>query len=57
MAAHSLSEVPVTQIIGGLACAVAYEIEKNLMVPIVVHVPGNTLLFVIAFGTRTVCMP
>ncbi len=56
-AAHSFSGVPVTQIIGGLAFAVAYEIEKNLMVPIVVHVLGNTVLFVIALGARAVCMP
>ncbi len=56
-AAHSFSEVPVTQIIGGLAFAVAYEIEKNLIVPIVVHVLGNTALFVITLAAGAVCMP
>lgn len=38
VAAHSFSEDPVTRIIEGLTFAVAYEIEKNLMAPIVVHV-------------------
>ena len=56
-AAHSFSEVPVIQIIGGLVFAVSYEIEKNLMVPIVVHTFGNTALFVIEIGIRAVCMP
>ncbi|MCJ7682889.1 MAG: CPBP family intramembrane metalloprotease, partial [Desulfobacteraceae bacterium] len=30
--------VPVTQIVGGLLFAVAYEVEKNLIVPITIHV-------------------
>ncbi|MDD3080705.1 MAG: hypothetical protein PHW17_00595 [Desulfobacterales bacterium] len=55
-AAHLFSEVPVARIIGGLVFAVSYEIEKNPMVPIVVHAFGNTALFVIEHGAGAVCM-
>jgi membrane protease YdiL (CAAX protease family) len=37
--------VPITQIVGGLVFAVAYEIEKTLLVPIAVHVLGNLAIF------------
>lgn len=37
--------VPVTQIVGGLAFAAAYEIEKTLIVPITIHVLGNLAIF------------
>jgi len=37
--------VPITQIVGGLVFAVAYEIEKNLLVPITIHVLGNLAIF------------
>jgi membrane protease YdiL (CAAX protease family) len=37
--------VPVTQMVGGVVFAVAYEIEKNLVVPIVIHVLGNLAIF------------
>ncbi|MFH1629921.1 MAG: CPBP family intramembrane glutamic endopeptidase, partial [Pseudomonadota bacterium] len=30
--------IPITQVVGGLLFAVAYEIEKNLMAPITIHV-------------------
>jgi membrane protease YdiL (CAAX protease family) len=37
--------VPATQIVGGLVFAVAYEIEKKLLVPITIHVLGNLAIF------------
>jgi membrane protease YdiL (CAAX protease family) len=37
--------IPGTQIIGGILFAVAYEIEKNLLVPIMIHSLGNMAIF------------
>jgi len=37
--------VTFVQIIGGLVFAVAYEKEKNLIVPITIHVLGNMVIF------------
>ena len=37
--------IPVTQVVGGLLFAVAYEFEKNLMTPITIHVLGNLAIF------------
>lgn len=42
---------PVTQIIGGLLFAVAYEIEGNLMTPITIHSLGNLTIFTISLLT------
>jgi membrane protease YdiL (CAAX protease family) len=39
---------PVTQFVGGMVFAVAYEKEKNLMVPITIHCLGNLALFSLA---------
>lgn len=41
----NLVPIPITQLIGGLVFATAYEIEKYLMVPILVHGLGNAALF------------
>jgi membrane protease YdiL (CAAX protease family) len=50
VAAHpALQIIPVTQIIGGLLFAIAYEVEKNLMVPIVIHTTGNLALFSLVY--------
>jgi membrane protease YdiL (CAAX protease family) len=43
------SGMPLTQVIGGIVFAVAYEVEKNLMVPTVIHVSGNLAIFSLAF--------
>ena len=37
--------IPVTQMVGGILFAVAYEVEKNLMAPITIHVLGNLAIF------------
>jgi membrane protease YdiL (CAAX protease family) len=41
--------LPLTQIVGGIVFAVAYEREKNLMVPITVHCLGNMAIFSLGF--------
>jgi len=47
--AHAIfHRVPFPQIVGGILFAVAYEKEKNLMVPITIHVLGNLAIFAIA---------
>lgn len=44
--------VPLPQIVGSILFAIAYEVEGNLLVPITVHVLGNTAIFVLClFGT------
>ena len=39
------SGLPITQIIGGLLFAAAYEIEGSLIVPIMIHAFGNMAIF------------
>ena len=47
--AHAIfHRIPLPQIVGGILFAVAYEKEKNLMVPIIIHVLGNLAIFAIA---------
>jgi uncharacterized protein len=49
VSAHAMKTgVPLTQIVGGVVFALAYEFEKSLMVPIVIHILGNLALFTIA---------
>ena len=40
---------PITQLVGGILFSVAYEIEKNLLVPITIHSLGNLAIFTLAF--------
>jgi len=40
--------IPVTQVVGGLVFAVAYEVHRNLMVPVVIHVTGNLAIFALS---------
>jgi hypothetical protein len=37
--------IPVTQLVGGLVFAAAYEKERSLIVPILIHTLGNLALF------------
>ena len=37
--------IPVTQIIGGLLFSLSYEMEKNLIVPMVINISGNLAIF------------
>ncbi len=43
-------EIPITQMVGGLLFAVAYEVEKNLMAPITIHVLGNLAIFTLSLA-------
>ena len=47
--AHSGGGIAFPQIVGGLVFAAAYEYEKNLIVPIVIHICGNLALFCLGF--------
>jgi membrane protease YdiL (CAAX protease family) len=42
---HPVQGLAVTQIIGGLLFGISFEIEKNLMVPVTIHVFGNMAIF------------
>ena len=49
--AHAVtSRIPLTQIVGGIVFAVAYEVEGNLMVPITIHVLGNMAIFALSLA-------
>ena len=37
--------LPLTQIVGGIVFAIAYEKEKSLMVPVTIHCLGNVAIF------------
>jgi membrane protease YdiL (CAAX protease family) len=41
--------LPVTQLVGGIVFALAYETEDNLMVPITIHCLGNLAIFSLSF--------
>ena len=49
---HSIHGLPLTQIIGGLVFALAYETTRNLVVPISIHVAGNLAIFSISLLPR-----
>ena len=41
--------MPITQTVGGIVFALAYEVEGSLMVPIVIHCLGNFAIFSLGF--------
>jgi membrane protease YdiL (CAAX protease family) len=43
--------IPVTQVVGGIVFAMAYEIEGSLMAPLTIHVLGNTAIFMLSWIT------
>ena len=43
------SHLPLTQIVGGIVFAIAYEKEKCLVVPITIHCLGNITMFGLTF--------
>jgi len=46
---HAIHQkIPITQVVGGIVFAVAYEVEESLMVPIIIHVLGNVAIFAIS---------
>jgi membrane protease YdiL (CAAX protease family) len=40
--------VPITQLVGGIVFALAYEVEGSLMVPITIHSLGNIAIFTLS---------
>lgn len=44
---HNTGQIPLTQALGGIVFAIAYEIEDNLVVPIIIHILGNTAIFIL----------
>lgn len=47
--AHSVgSGIAFPQIVGGILFCLAFEVEKSLLVPIVIHSTGNTALFALS---------
>lgn len=50
MAHATIHRIPLPQIIGGILFAAAYEKEKNLMVPITIHVLGNLAIFTLSLA-------
>jgi uncharacterized protein len=44
----SAGTLPITQIVGGLVFAAAVEKEQNLLVPITIHMLGNSAIFSLA---------
>ncbi len=47
--AHSASGgLGLPQVVGGIVFAVAYELEGNLMVPVTIHVLGNSAIFALS---------
>jgi len=50
---HSLSAgLPITQIIGGILFAMAFEQSKLLVTPIIIHIIGNTCIFLLSISTH-----
>jgi len=43
--------LPLTQIVGGIVFAIAYEKEKSLMVPVTIHCLGNMAIFSLTFSS------
>ena len=46
---HPVLTFALTQTIGGIVFALAYERERNLMVPMTIHVLGNGAIFALTF--------
>jgi membrane protease YdiL (CAAX protease family) len=43
--------IPVTQVVGGIVFAAAYEVEGSLMTPLTIHVLGNSAIFMLSWIT------
>jgi membrane protease YdiL (CAAX protease family) len=50
LAHASAHRIPFPQIVGGILFALAYEKEKNLVVPITIHILGNLAIFTLALA-------
>jgi len=43
-----MAGVPLPQIVGGIVFAAAYEVEGNLVTPIVIHITGNIAIYILS---------
>ena len=48
VAMHLPAGLPVTQVVGGLVFALAYEYSGSLLAPILIHALGNLAIFSLA---------
>lgn len=48
LAHMAFSGIPFKQVVGGIVFAFGYETEKNLMVPVTLHMMGNLAIFAIS---------
>ena len=47
LAHYNTGRIPIIQITGGIIFAAGYEIEKSLIVPIIIHILGNAAIFIL----------
>ncbi len=45
---HTTGQMPVTQLVGGLVFAIAYEHKKSLATPVLIHMLGNISIFTLS---------
>ncbi len=48
VALHAVKGIPLTQMVGGIVFAIAYETSGNLTVPITIHTLGNLAIFTLS---------
>ncbi len=48
VALHAVKGIPLTQMVGGIVFAIAYETSSNLTVPITIHTLGNLAIFTLS---------
>lgn len=49
LAHYNTARIPIIQVTGGIIFALAYEIEKSLIVPIIIHILGNAAIFILPY--------
>lgn len=52
---HTRAGIPLPQLAGGIVFACAYEREKNIIVPMVIHCTGNLAIFTIPVIYAALC--
>ncbi|NOY69526.1 MAG: CPBP family intramembrane metalloprotease [Deltaproteobacteria bacterium] len=52
---HTRAGIPLPQLAGGIVFACAYEREKNILVPMVIHCAGNLAIFTIPVICAAMC--
>ncbi len=47
---HASTGIPVVPLVGGIVFAISYEVERNLLVPVTIHVLGNLAIFFLSLS-------